>query len=92
MPLSKDQIEKMKAQRAKWDQRIAKAQGKLKQSERKHMHHQNFLIGAFVHDRLDHNASLSFSDWADLKRQIDKFLTRDYDRVAFGLPMKEGKK
>lgn len=58
-----------------------------KQSERKARNGKAILVGLLVLDRLEGGKTIpALSSMDDLHRELDPFLTRNYDRRRFDLP------
>ena len=77
---SKQTLEKLKIQREKLNARIQLAESRLKTTERKKDTRKKILIGSYY---LDY--AIKENKWDDLKSIMDKYLTRNSDRVLFDL-------
>ncbi len=70
------------------NQKIAMEQRRVaaeKKREREHDTRRKILIGAMVMDRIDSGKMTE----GKLREMLEEFLTRDKDRVLFGLPVPE---
>lgn len=74
------QLEKLRRQKEIIEARIQKAEARYKQQEKKQETRRKILIGAYFLDKLRTEGRLE-----SIKPELDKFLTRNSDRVLFGL-------
>ncbi len=77
-------LERLKAQHAKNAARIQSMEARLKVSERKKETRRKILIGSYYLEEAIKNNRME-----EIKKHMDKFLTRDSDRVLFDLPKKD---
>jgi large subunit ribosomal protein L7/L12 len=76
----KDYLEKLKAQRAKIEARIQGAEAREKVKTRKQDTRRKILIGAYYLDQARENNTMD-----EIKKLMDKYLSRDSDRKLFDL-------
>lgn len=77
-------LQKLKAQQAHITARIQSTEAKLKVAERKKDTRRKILVGScYLEEALRNNRM------DEIKKHMDKFLTRDSDRALFDLPKKE---
>ena len=74
-------LEKLKAQQAKITARIQAVEAKHKVSERKKDTRRKILVGSYYLENAIKNDRVQ-----EIKKTMDKFLTRDSDRSLFDLP------
>lgn len=75
------QLEKLRKQKEMIEARIQKAEARYKQREKKEDTRRKILLGAYFLDKLRTEGKME-----SIKPELDKFLTRNSDRVLFGLP------
>lgn len=80
--LSKSTLEKLKIQREKINSRIQAAESRLKTSERKKETRKKILLGSYYLDE-----ALKENKIDHVKTIMDKYLTRNSDRVLFDLEL-----
>jgi hypothetical protein len=73
-------LERLRAQREKIDARIQATEARLKNSERKKDTRRKILVGSYYLDKAAKDNSIH-----EIKKHMDKFLTRDSDRILFDL-------
>lgn len=78
--LTKHRLEKLKEKREALNTRIQAIEAREKTKERKNDVRKKILIGAYYLDQAEKNNSLN-----EIKKLMDKFLKRDFDRELFGL-------
>jgi len=80
-------LQRLKEQREKIDARIQAAESRIKSSERKKDIRRKILVGAYYLDK-----TIKENNMGELKGIMDKFLTRNADRILFDLELlHEGK-
>lgn len=75
-----DRLGKLKEKRDQLSRRIQKMEASGKKKQRKQDTRRKILIGSYYMDK-----ALANNGWDDLVAVMDKFLTRDSDRVLFDL-------
>jgi len=79
--MSHHRLERLKKQREKINVRIQATEARLKKSDRKKDVRKKILIGAYYLDLAEKNNTMD-----EIKKLMDKFLKRDFDRDIFDLP------
>jgi len=79
--MSHHRLERLKKQREKINVRIQATEARLKKSDRKKDVRKKILIGAYYLDLAEKNNTMD-----EIKKLMDKFLKRDFDREIFDLP------
>lgn len=74
-------LEKLKTQKEKLAARIQAAESRNKVAERKKDTRRKILVGAYYLEKLNERGKMD-----ELKTALDKYLTRDSDRLLFELP------
>ena len=77
---SKNRLDRLKQQREKLNARIQATEARLKNSERKKDTRRKILIGSYYLDQAKQADKME-----DLKKIMDDYLKRDYDRELFDL-------
>jgi large subunit ribosomal protein L7/L12 len=77
-------IEKLKRQKEVIDARIQKAEARYKERERKAETRRKILLGAYYLDKIRKEGNFE-----SVKHELALFLTRNKDRLLFGLPALE---
>lgn len=77
-------LDKLKAQHAKIAARIQNTEARLKMAERKKETRRKILVGSYYLDE-----ALKKGQMEEIKKHMDKFLTRNSDRSLFDLPLLE---
>jgi hypothetical protein len=77
---SKHRLDRLKEQREKLNARIQLTEARLKTSERKKDVRRKILVGAYYL-----NMAAKENKMDEIKKLMDKFLTRDFDREIFNL-------
>lgn len=81
MPIiSKERLARLKEQREKLNARIQATEARLKTSDRKRDTRRKILLGSYYFDK-----AIKENTMNEVKAIMDKFLTRDSDRVLFDL-------
>ena len=78
--VSSHRLKRLMEQREKIDARIQAAEARIKTSERKKDVRKKILIGSYYLDK-----AIKENAMDELKKIMDKYLTRDSDRELFGL-------
>lgn len=78
--ISKERVARLKEQREKLNARIQAAEARLKTSDRKRDTRRKILLGSYYLDKAIKENAMN-----EVKAIMDKFLTRDSDRVLFDL-------
>ena len=78
--ISNHRLKRLKEQREKLNSRIQAVEARLKTSERKKDIRRKILVGAYYLDKAIKENSMD-----EIKNAMDKFLTRNNDRLLFGL-------
>ncbi len=77
---SKHRLERLKEQREKINARIQSVEARMKTSERKKDTRRKILIGSYYLDQARKSDKME-----DLKKTMNDYLKRDYDRELFEL-------
>ena len=83
---SKKRLERLKEQREKLNSRIQAVEARIKNSERKKDTRRKILVGSYFLDKANKENTVN-----EIKKLMDKFLTRNSDRVLFDLEPLDGK-
>jgi len=81
---TKKHLERLKEQRKKLEARIQAAEAREKNSDRKKDTRRKILIGAYYLEQAKEK-----NQFDDIKKVMDKYLTRNSDRSLFDLPNKK---
>jgi hypothetical protein len=79
---SKHILERLKEQREKINARIQATEARLKNSERKKDTRRKILVGSYYLDKATKDNTID-----EIKKALDKFLTRNSDRILFDLKL-----
>lgn len=83
--LVKHRLNRLREQREKLNARIQAVEARVKTSERKLDIRRKILVGAYYLDQAEKNGTMD-----EVKKLMNKFLKRDFDRELFGLePLSE---
>ena len=81
---AKTKLEILKEQKAKLEVRIQMAEAREKTKERQNDTRRKILIGAYYIDKAEKDKSMD-----EIRKVLDGYLTREKDRILFGLPAKK---
>ncbi len=76
-----NRLEQLKKKREQLNAQIQKVEASTRTKERKQETRRKILVGAYFLNKAEEENSME-----DLTQQIDDYLTRNIDRVLFGLP------
>jgi hypothetical protein len=80
-------LDKLKSQQEKLKARIQLMEARAKESERKKDTRRKILVGSYFLDKAKEKNQLD-----EIKERMNTFLTRNSDRILFGLPLLEEEK
>ncbi len=80
-------IERLRLQKEKLTARIQALENRERSKERKRETHKKILVGAYYLDKAGKENRMG-----DLIREMESYLTRNSDRILFGLEPVEGQK
>jgi hypothetical protein len=80
---SNSTLARLKEQRAKIEARIQAAEARTKQADRKQDTRRKILVGSYYLEQAIENSQME-----EIKKIMDRFLTRDSDRKLFELSLK----
>lgn len=77
-------LQKLKIQREQLNARILKVENSQKSKDKKNDTRRKILVGAYYLDKIKQEGNFD-----ELKQALDRFLTRNSDRVLFELSLNE---
>jgi len=83
---AKTKLEQLKEQKKNLERRIQMAEAREKTKDKKKDTRRKILLGAYYLDKTTKDNSMD-----EIKKLMDRYLTRDSDRILFDLPIKAEK-